>query len=301
MAKFIVDQTRAAQLNLRKGVAPADVVAALHAGTVVEKLAEVPEKPEWWQVQARLSGADVAGFVNSTFLVAWDGADSLAPDAGPLPPCSLPPRNHRRSDSEGRAFPLDDVAMPERTAPDPAQTLAILAYLAPDAPTHARYLPAGGETFCNIYAHDFCTRMRVFLPRVWWTASAIAKLSRGENVPVIYGTTVSELNANALHDWFPEFGPGFGWTRVFDAETLQTAANNGGAGIIVAKRRQLNRSGHILAIVPETPALRAARMDGMVVRPVQSQAGAVNFTAKVPPQRWWLDDRFQSFGFWVHP
>lgn len=300
MEKFIVDQDKATQLNLRKGVIPADVVAVLPAGTVVEKLGEVPSQPDWWQVQTRLSGAMVAGFVNSGFLAPWDGADDLSPVIGALPTCHLRPGGHRRRDAFGRAFPLDDAGMPARAAANPAQTLGILAYLAPDAPTHKRYLPAGGETYCNIYAHDFCMRMQAFVPRVWWTASAIAKLTQGQPVPVIYGTTVTELNANALHDWFPEFGPGFGWTRVFSADALQEAANAGQVGIIVAKRRQTNRSGHIVAVVPETPALMAARTGGQVTRPVQSQAGTENFTAKVPSTRWWLDDRFQSFGFWTH-
>ena len=188
MAKFIVDQSKAAQLNLRSGVIPADVVAVLPAGTVVEKLAEVSGRPDWWQVQTRLSGAMVSGFVNSRFLTAWDGADDIAPPLGVLPTCDLPAGGHRRRDGFGRAFPLDDTSMPERTAADPAKTLAILAYLAPDKPAHARYIPAGGETYCNIYAHDFCKRMRVFLPRVWWTAGAISRLLQGQTVPVAYGT-----------------------------------------------------------------------------------------------------------------
>jgi hypothetical protein len=300
MQKFFVDQNKAAQLNLRKGVSPAEVLAVLPAGTVVVKLGEVEGQPDWWQVQTDLSGTTVTGFVNGRFLTPLGAAAVVAPMMGGLPTCDLPPRGHRRIDGFGQAFPLDEPGMPERTRPDPGKTLEILAYLQPDKPTHNRYLPAGGATFCNIYAHDFCKRMGAFAPRVWWTAGAISRLLRGERVPVEYGTTVSELNANALHDWFPEFGPGFGWSRVFSPDALQSAVNEGGVGIIVAKRRQTNRSGHIVGVVPETPELRAARSGGEVVRPVQSQAGVVNFTAKVPPNRWWLDDRFQSFGFWTH-
>ena len=222
-------------------------------------------------------------------------------DAPALPVCHLKPSKHRRRDDVGQAFPLDEPEMPARTTADPATTLAIIRWLEPDKSGHARYKAAGGKTYCNIYAYDFCQRMQVFLPRVWWTSNAIVSLSQGNPVPVAYAKTVHELNANALHDWFEDYGPGFGWQRVFTATDLQDAANAGKVCIIVAKRKDANQSGHIVAVVPETQGLAAVRDDKkQVLRPVQSQAGSENFTAKVPATQWWTQTRFRSFGFWVH-
>jgi len=300
MSKWVVDQAKASQLNLRKGVVPAEIIAVLAAGTVVEKLAEVAGQTNWWQVRAEPPGGAVTGFLNSDFLAPKAAANTPPAAIGQLPPSHLSPRGHRRRDEHGRAFPLDESGMPTRGAPDPAMTLQIAGWLKPDSATHKRWWPGNNQTFCNIYAYDFCQRMGVFLPRVWWTATAIQAIKAGQQVQVAYGSTVTELNANALHDWCAEFGPGFGWTRVFTPGELQSAANAGKAGIIVAKRHDLGRSGHIVAVLPETPALKAAVSGGEVVRPVQSQAGSRNFTAEVPTQRWWLGSQFQSFGFWVH-
>ncbi len=304
MSIWFVDPTKATQLHLRKGVVPAPVIAVLAALTQVEKLAEVAGNPLWWQVQVALGGGLVTGFVNAHYLSALTKpapvADAPALPAS-LPVCHLKPSKHRRRDDVGQAFPLDEPEMPARTTADPATTLAIIRWLEPDKSSHARYKAAGGKTYCNIYAYDFCQRMQVFLPRVWWTSNAIVSLSQGNPVPVAYAKTVHELNANALHDWFEDYGPGFGWQRVFTATDLQDAANAGKVCIIVAKRKDANQSGHIVAVVPETKDLAAARdAKKQVLRPVQSQAGSENFTAKVPATQWWTQTRFRSFGFWVH-
>lgn len=131
--------------------------------------------------------------------------------------------------------------------------------------------------------------------------AALLKIASGTIPPVLYGNTVREMTANMLHDWFIDYGAIYGWARVFDADVLQSAANNGKVAIIVAKRVNVAKSGHIVAVVPETPAVQAAKSGGLVVRPVQSQAGANNFMAQVPGTRWWADaTKFSSFGFWVH-
>jgi hypothetical protein len=300
MSFWFVDPAKAAQLNLRSGVAPAPVLAVLPANAVVEKLGAVASDPNWWQVRATLSGANVVGFAHSAYLTAHAGAKPAPITVVKLPQCHLNASGHKRTDSTGHAFPLDETGMPTRTAKTAAETLTIINWLEPDKTSHARYQAGGGKTFCNIYAYDFCQRMGAFLPRVWWTSKAIVSFAKGIPVPVAYASTVSELNANALHNWFEDFGPDFGWTRVFDADALQAAANAGQVAIIVARRVDLNRSGHILAVVPETATLKAALKAGKVVRPVQSQAGSVNFTAKVTATQWWLDTKFRSFGFWIH-
>jgi hypothetical protein len=171
---------------------------------------------------------------------------------------------------------------------------------------HERYRPVtGGSTFCNIYAYDYCFLAGAFIPRVWWTSSALTRLERGEEVPVSIGNTVVEVNANALSDWFEEHGRTFGWRRTFDLDDLQQAANAGAVGIIVARRAQSNRSGHITAVAPESGAIQAVRKDGAVSAPVQSEAGARNHARGTGTGRWWLRSesggpKFSRFGFWVH-
>ena len=122
-----------------------------------------------------------------------------------------------------------------------------------------------------------------------------------QQVLVKYGDTVRELNANALHDWLEDYGPAFGWKRVGDREVLQAAANHGEVCVVVAQRKDLNRSGHIAAVVPEHDGLQAARnAGGEVRRPLESQAGAKNHRFTVKPSAWWKGVNFQSFGFWRH-
>jgi hypothetical protein len=53
--------------------------------------------------------------------------------------------------------------------------------------------------------------------------------------------------------------------------------------------------------VPETPSAHAARdVDGHVVRPLQSQAGATNYRYSSGSGAWWQDAKFRAFGFFVH-
>jgi len=300
---FHVDPKKAAQLNLRVAPKPGAIIVSLPQGTTVDKLSEHPASPAWWQVAAELNGQPVTGFVNSNFLKAGSG-DTIPLDSSiKLPEAHLARKGSRRNQNFGRAFPLDEPDMPTRggaSAGEKAEQLvSIIRYLDPGRPAHKRYLAGGGKTYCNIYAYDYCQRGGVYLPRVWWTSAAIEQFRQGNRPAVLYGNTVREMTANMLHDWFLDYGKGFGWRRAFSTDDLQSAANKGEVAMIVAKRQNLARSGHILAVVPEHGNLSAARNDGVVVRPVQSQAGSVNFTAKVPGTRWWLASKFQSFGFWV--
>ena len=154
----------------------------------------------------------------------------------------------------------------------------------------------------NILTYDCCYLARAYLPRVWWTDGALTSIRAGTDVRVSYGESVRELHANALHDWFEDYGAVFGWIPVTDLSELQAAANGGGVCIIVAQRTNTNAAGHISAVVPEHREIRARRnRDGDVVRPVESQAGRSNHRASVRAgSPWWHGDRFRSFGFWRH-
>src|SRR5947207_15812951 len=93
----------------------------------------------------------------------------------------------------------------------------------------------------------------------------------------------------------------FGRRKSGTLTILQQNANQGGVSLIVARRKEDGRSGHIVMVVPETDAQGARRNSaGDVVAPVQSQAGSVNFRRGTGTLNWWTDDRFAESAFWIH-
>jgi len=69
----------------------------------------------------------------------------------------------------------------------------------------------------------------------------------------------------------------------------------------VARRKDDGRSGHIVAVVPETNDKRARRnTEGEVIAPLQSQAGSVNFQYGTGKVNWWTDNRFAANAFYIH-
>jgi hypothetical protein len=292
----------ATNLNLRSEprVAPATRIATLPQGHPVEKIGDGPEG--WWHVRTTLNGADLQGFVAHRFLA--HRADAVPSPARGIAEVHL--REGRpdvtRASTSGRAFPLGEPRAPRRTAASPRkrveQAHAIVEYL--DVERSARYRAGSGQTYCNIYAYDYCYLAGVYLPRVWWTAPALADLAAGRPVAVRYDQTVREMNANGLHDWLGDFGHTFGWRRVGHADDLQDGANAGSVSVICAQRRDLNRSGHICLVVPERPPDEARRSGDSVLLPLQSQAGTRNFCYSCGTSRWWAADQFRAFSFWVH-
>jgi hypothetical protein len=200
------------------------------------------------------------------------------------------------ANKNGRAYPLG-VARPKRTD-TPDSLHAIVDFL--EVSRSGRYA-RDAQTYCNVYAYDYCYLSEAYLPRVWWNGDAIARLRSGQTDAPTYAKTVSELSANSLFDWFETWATTFGWSRADSVDELQALANFGAVAIVVAKNANPAASGHVNAILPETPALSATRKNGVVDIPVQSQAGATNFERKVW-QRWWESDTFGgAFGFWHHP
>jgi hypothetical protein len=209
----------------------------------------------------------------------------------------------RRDSTTRRAQPLGESPRPAR---DPAATAAvrvaqlgeIVRWLAVDSSDRYQRTEV---TFCNVYAADFCFLANVYLPRTWWTDSALTRIGRGEQPEVIYEATVREMRADDLFAWLVAFGPQFGWRRVFDATALQDAANAGGVGVVCADPEADGKPGHITLVVPETPTDRARRdADRNVTLPLQSQAGAVNFRYSIVGRPWWEDLGFREHGFFVH-
>jgi hypothetical protein len=266
------------------------------------------------EVETSLNGAHFRGFAASEFLVPPSGED----DIPTLVPALSPPTSGvvavfapRRPDTittrraPASAHSLNERDQPGRsgTTPDDLRTeiQEIVDYLAVEKTSHRRYQPANGHTFCNIYAHDFCTLAGVYLPRVWWTADAIERLARGDAVDPKLGGTIEEQRANDLFRWLRAFGPRFGWRQTGTPTKLQTEANIGAIGLIVARRVDDGRPGHVTVVIPETSDASAKRdRSGDVTAPLQSQAGAKNFARGTGSLNWWKQPTFADSAFWIH-
>jgi hypothetical protein len=204
------------------------------------------------------------------------------------------------------AHSLNEQGQPGREGNSPEELRTELAkiidWLEPGNPKHLRYQPRGRLTFCNIYAHDYCFLAGVYLPRVWWTQSAIRLLAQGQTVEPLYDKTIDEQRANDLFRWLRDFGLEFGWRRTGTLTKLQTEVNQGAIGIIVARQKNDGLSGHIVAVVPETEEFRATRnAAGEVTAPLQSQAGRTNFSYGTGRPNWWRGAEFAESAFWIHP
>jgi hypothetical protein len=292
----------------------ANVIAHLPDGHPVRALAGKPEQG-FLEIETSLQGALLRGFAAASLLVREPGAPepvvvlepaSEPPGAGIVAAALPRPRGRvtRRSEPAS-AHALNEPGQPRRrgrSAAELRQELdAIVDWLAVDDAAHARYQPRSGLTFCNVYAHDYCHLAGVYLPRVWWSAPALLALAGGGQVEPLIGATVSEMRANDLFRWLDEHGPRFGWRRTGTLDKLQQAANQGAVALIVARRKEDGRSGHIAAVVPEGGDWRARRDgQGEVTSPLQSQAGAGNFRRGHGRPRWWLGPEFADSAYWIH-
>lgn len=307
--------TRAGLLNLRRTPKrdPKDptgnVAAGLPDGHVV-RATGTPEKNGFLEVETQLAGALLRGFVSRQYLKKV-AARPAAPEPETPPPAGLiavhMPRKAgtvtRRTEFAG-AHSLNEPGMPGRKANTPAGLIAeldaIIAYLGVEKAAHTRYQPRTGLTFCNIYAHDFCHLAGAYLPRVWWTPGALVAIGQGQQVTPKYGATIEEMRANPLFRWLRDFGPLFGWRQTGTLAKLQQHANQGGLGVIVARRTAEGLPGHIVMVVSETETVRAKRDSaGEVTTPVQSEAGRRN-AARAARSNWWSAAQFADHGFWIH-
>ncbi|MGE5155076.1 MAG: SH3 domain-containing protein, partial [Bdellovibrio bacteriovorus] len=305
----------AASLNLRSGpkVNSANRVAVLAQDTRIERLGEA-EVEGWVAVRVMLNGVLREGFVAAKYLSPLPrGAESFALGTRPLDLVTLPPaelsagkREVTRVQDGGRAYPLEESGQPKITGSTPEtrarQLLAIIAWLDCENPEHRRYRAKGGATYATTYACDYCHLAGVYLPQVWWTADALARIVQEEQVDVAFGRTVRELSTNALHDWLLDHGAAFGWRREIEPIDLQAAANGGEVCLIIAKSKDLSRPGHLSVVPPEHEGCQARRQrDGDVTRPVESWCATKNVRCATARTAWWLSERYQGFGFWTHP
>lgn len=315
---FLEVDTKISTLRLRSApeiTTPVNknVVAELPDGQVVRSFGE-KAVGGFLRVETSLNGALLGGYASEKFLAKAPAAATIPvaeptsePPAGGLPAAHMPRAAGsitRRTDMAG-AHSLNEAGQPTRSGSTPAQLTAKLAeiidWLAVDKDAHKRYKPGSGKTYCNIYTHDYCHLANVYLPRVWWTQGAIVKLTKGEQVLPKYASTIEEMRANDLFRWLRDFGNSFGWQRASSLGEIQAQANQGGLGLIVARRKIEGKSGHIVMVVPETTDHEARRnAAGEVVAALQSQAGASNFRYGASASEWWKGDQFAEFAFWKH-
>ena len=201
-----------------------------------------------------------------------------------------PKRLITRAQTDTRAFPLNEENMPKGDG-TPASIHKIIAFL--EVEKSKRYIRTAASTYCNIYAYDYACLMGAYLPRVFWTADAIKE----PNFVPVYGKTLIEMNANALYDWFKTRSAEFGWREVNTTEAQQLA-NQGKCVIMVAANKNRARSGHIVAVVPETDKVKSVGASGIIIQPVMSQAGAVN--KRYFNSKWWDGHEAKRIYVWEH-
>lgn len=129
----------------------------------------------------------------------------------------------------------------------------------------------------------------------------MVELAQGGAVEPKLGATISEVVANELFAWLRDFGTSFGWRSTGTLTKLQMEVDQGAVGVIVARRKEGNRPGHISIVVPEVADWSAKRdATGEVVAPLQSQAGSTNFRFGTGKKDWWRGEQFAEFAFWIH-
>ncbi|MDN3706592.1 hypothetical protein QW060_05545 [Myroides ceti] len=216
----------------------------------------------------------------------------------------LPHIKSRLETQEKKEHPILDTTIPYRDNTNTDLKKQSLHQLIEklNVEENLRYQKTAEDTYCNVYSYDYCYFSNVYLPTVWWTDDALERVLKGEEVEAIFGETVDRIYSSAIHDWFLQWGSSFGWKRVDSVDTLQNLVNtNGGIGIICAKRKVKGLSGHIVPVVPENANHKAHRVNGVVVYPLQSQAGKLNYNYFSEARKdWWQDDLYSSFVLYYH-
>ncbi|MNF58570.1 hypothetical protein D3C84_401320 [compost metagenome] len=216
----------------------------------------------------------------------------------------LPDPESRLDSMEMKHKPIRDSSIPFRDLTSPATKRESIGRLIDklDVVSNIRYQRTVEDTYCNVYSYDYCHFCKVYLPTVWWTDEALEKVLEGQEVEAVFEQTVDRIYSSAIHDWFLKWGASFGWERMFTADEIQNKVNtNGGVGIICAKRKEKGLSGHIVPVVPETNLNKAYRENDIVVYPLQSQAGKLNYNYFSEVKKdWWNDELYSSYVFYYH-
>ncbi len=291
----------ASSLNLRSTPSKIDnlnIIAKIPFQNIVELINKTTT--DWWQIQ--IIESNIKGFVFSRYLVPF--VDDQIKISG-IKEVNFQPDSKASLNSKQMMFkPIGDSSIPFRDLTSIESKIDSIKQIINklNVASSIRYQKTEKNTFCNIYAYDFCYFCKTYLPRIWWNENSLKKILSGEALDIIYEKTVSELNANALHDWLLNWGDDFGWERIFSVNDFQNKVNtNGGVGIICAKRKDTKKSGHIVAVVPENNINKAFRQNGEVIYPLQSQAGSLNYNYFSEIKKdWWNGNQFKSYVFFYH-
>jgi len=215
----------------------------------------------------------------------------------PDPESSLDSMENKEKPILDSSIPFRDLTSPESKRESIHQLIDKL-----DVETSVRYQRTPEDTYCNVYAYDYCYFSKVYLPTVWWADESLELIKKGQEVTAVFEETVDRIYSSAIHDWFLEWGDSFGWKRMFSVDEMQSQVNaNGGVGIICAKRKIKGLSGHIVPVVPETDLHTAYRENGTVIYPLQSQAGILNYNYFSEVRKdWWNDELYSSHVFYYH-
>jgi hypothetical protein len=216
----------------------------------------------------------------------------------------LPDPESSLNSMEMKEKPIGDSTIPYRDLTSLATKKESIARIIDklDVENNLRYQRTVEDTYCNVYSYDYCYFSKVYLPTVWWTDESLEKILNGEEVEAVFEETVDRIYSSAIHDWFLQWGASFGWKRMHTVEEIQNEVNaNGGVGIICAKRKEKGLSGHIVPVVPESDLHTAYRENGIVVYPLQSQAGKLNYNYFAEVRKdWWNDELYSSHVFYYH-
>lgn len=251
---------------------------------------------DWWKV--RLLNTEKEGFVFSKDI---EHVDETTLNISEIEVPNFEPGYKGSLDNKEETYkPLGNPAIPFRDLTGVASKLTSIRKIidALNVEKSFRYQKDESDTYCNIYTFDYCFFAKVYVPRLRWTDKAIGELEKGNEVPLVFEDTVRPFYSNYIYDWFLQSSNAFGWERILDIDELQNKVNeNGGVGIICAKRFILNKSGHVVVVVPETETGKAFRLDGKVIYPLQSQAGMNNYNYFSEIRADWWDSKDPEKGY----
>ena len=148
-----------------------------------------PSAPGWLRVRTSLGGSEVIGHVAVSRLEAAGARGGRATDCRAVAAADraiareqsgLTSARHRRPARFRSASWRGRRATPTPARRCASRQLQALAdWLGVES--SERYARSATQTFCNVYAADYCYLAEAYLPRVWWTDSALLRLGAGES------------------------------------------------------------------------------------------------------------------------
>jgi len=270
-----------------------------HTVTLIEKTSS-----KWWRV--RLLNTDKEGFVLANELELIDQSTEKVADIL-IPNFEFAIQGGLDTKIESYK-PLGDPSIPFRDLTSVESKLASIHQIIEklNVSKSFKYEKDEADTYCNVYSFDFCFFAKVYIPRLRWTDKAIEELEKGNEVEIIFEDTVRPLYSNYIYEWFLESGEVYGWQKIECTDELQEKVNtNGGVGVIIARRFILDKSGHIVVVVPENDTEKAYRENGKVIYPLQSQAGLINYNYFSENRKDWWNNQdpekgYSTYVFYYH-